>query len=136
QRGRAGGAPVQLSGVDRQNAYSRSGIGVGGNNGPDGEPTMTSDHAKRNGQPFALFDCSLARLATGQCCSNLRELLEAVRTAPPAVLEHHMMRCALDDHFEMYEFPNDLARWGWDALGDHVLAEQLGLVDPYQHATI
>src|SRR5262245_62978537 len=48
------------------------------------------------------------------------------------VLEHHMMRCALDDPFELYEFPNDLARWCWDALGDRVLAEQLGLVDPYQ----
>ncbi len=87
-------------------------------------------------EPFMLFDCSLARFATGRSCSNLRELLEAVRTVPEMVLEHHMMRCALDDHFEMYEFPNDLARWCWDALGDGVLAEQLGLVDPYQHASI
>ena len=37
-----------------------------------------------------------------------------------------MMRCALEDHFELHEFPNDLARWCWDALGDHVLGEQLG----------
>ncbi len=43
-----------------------------------------------------------------------------------------MMRCALEDHFELYEFPNDLARWCWTALGDHVLGEQLGLVDPYR----
>lgn len=47
-----------------------------------------------------------------------------------------MMRCALDDHFELYEFPNDLARWCWEALGDDVLGEQLGLVDPFQHASI
>src|SRR5262249_28706269 len=80
----------------------------------------------------ALFDCNLARYATGRSCSNLRELLEALRSAPDMVLEHHMMRCALDDPFELYEFPNDLARWCWDALGDRVLAEQLGLVDPYQ----
>ncbi len=84
-------------------------------------------------QPFALFDCNLARCAIGQRCSNLRELLEALRTVPENVLEHHMIRCALDDHFELYEFPNDLARWCWDALGDRVLAEQLGLLDPYQH---
>src|SRR5262249_8323315 len=83
-------------------------------------------------QPFALYDCTLARCATGRSCSNLRELLDAIRTAPDAVLEHHMMRCALDDHFELFEFPNDLARWCWDGLGDHVLGEQLGLVDPYQ----
>src|SRR5262245_8427345 len=83
-------------------------------------------------EPFALHDCTLVRCATGRNCSNLRELLDAIRTAPDAVLEHHMMRCALDDHFELFEFPNDLARWCWDGLGDHVLGEQLGLVDPYQ----
>lgn len=85
---------------------------------------------------FVLFDCSLSRGATGRSCSNLRELLEAVHTASDRVLEHHMMRCALEDHFELYEFPNDLARWCWDALGDRVLGEQLGLVDPYQFDSI
>ena len=87
-------------------------------------------------QAFALFDCNLARCATGRTCSNLRELLDSIRTASDAAIEHHMMRCALDDHFELYEFPNDLARWCWDALGDDVLAEQLGLIDPYQHPSI
>jgi hypothetical protein len=52
------------------------------------------------------------------------------------VLEHHMMRCAVDDHFELYEFPNDLARWCWEALGDGVLAEELSLIDPYQHSSM
>ena len=82
-------------------------------------------------EPFCLFDCSLVRRATGRVCVNLRDLLDAIHTVPDAVLEHHMMRCALEDHFELHEFPNDLARWCWDALGDHVLGEQLGLVDPY-----
>jgi hypothetical protein len=62
----------------------------------------------------------------------LRELLTAVQTVSDAVLEHHMLRCALEDYFELYEFPNDLARWCWEALGDKVLAERLGLIDPYQ----
>jgi len=89
-----------------------------------------------NVEPFVLVDCSLARRATGRVCSNLRELLDAVRSVPDTVLEHHMMRCALEDYFELYEFPNDLARWCRDALGDHVLGEELGLVDPYQHSSI
>jgi hypothetical protein len=72
----------------------------------------------------------------GRACSNLRELFEAIRTVPEAVLEHHMMRCALEDYFELNEFPNDLARWCWDGLADHILGEQFGLIDPYQHATI
>lgn len=87
-------------------------------------------------EPFSVFECSLARCATGRVCSNLRDLLEALRTAPEGVLEHHMMRCPLDDHFELYEFPNDFARWCWTGLGDHVLGERLGLVDPYQHSSI
>ena len=87
-------------------------------------------------EPFCVMDCSLVRCATGRVCSNLRELLEAIRTVPDAVLEHHMMRCALEDHFELHEFPNDLARWCWTVLGDNVLGEQLGLVDPYQQPSI
>jgi hypothetical protein len=87
-------------------------------------------------EPFAVFDCSLVRCASGRVCTNLRELWEALRTVPDGVIEHHMMRCALEDYFELYEFPNDLARWCWDGLADQVLGEQLGLVDPYQHPNI
>jgi len=83
-----------------------------------------------------IFDCSLARCATGRSCTNLRELLDVVRTAPESVLEHHMLRCALDEHFELDEFPNEFARWCWESLGDHVLAEQLALIDPYQHPNL
>ena len=87
-------------------------------------------------QDFVLEECSLVRCGTGRVCTNLRELLEAVRSAGAAVLEHHMMRCALEDHFELYEFPNDLARWCWDALGDHELAEKLALLNPYNFRDI
>jgi hypothetical protein len=86
-------------------------------------------------EPFSVMDCSLVRCATGRVCWNLRELLEAIRTVPDAVLEHHMMRCALEDHFGLHESPNDLARWCWAALGDNALGEQLGLVDPYRLAS-
>jgi len=83
-------------------------------------------------EPFSLFDCCLLRRATGRSCANLRELLAAIATAHERVIEHHMMRCALEDHFELNEFPNDFARWCWDSLGDHSLAERLALVDPYR----
>jgi len=63
-------------------------------------------------------------------------LLDALHAVPDMVLEHHMMRCALDDHFELYEFPNDLARWCWEALGDRMLAEELSLVDPYDQPSL
>ncbi|MCU0870941.1 MAG: DUF5752 family protein [Pirellulaceae bacterium] len=84
---------------------------------------------------FAVFDCGLVRRATGKSCSNLRELRDAIQVVPDGVLEHHLMRCALEDHFELYEFPNDLARWCWSGLGDQILAEQLGLIAPYREPT-
>lgn len=90
----------------------------------------------KNTTDFAIYDCSLVRQATGVSCCNLRELLGAVQRADASVLEHHMLRCALEDHFELYEFPNDLARWCWEGLGDRELGERLGLIDPYQHGSI
>jgi hypothetical protein len=87
-------------------------------------------------EPFIVFDCSLVRRAAGRSCSNLRELRDAIQTASEAALEHHLMHCVLDDHFDLHEFPNDLARWCWSCLGDQILGEQLGLIDPYQHATM
>jgi hypothetical protein len=63
-------------------------------------------------------------------------LLDSLRVVSDAVIEHHMMRCALEDHFELYEFPNDLARWCWDALGDRRSGEELGLIDPFRHPSI
>ena len=86
--------------------------------------------------PFTLHDCGLARLGQGTRCATLDDLLKAVRDAPELVIEHHMMRCVLEDHFELYEFPNDLALWCWDSLGDHVLGERLGIVDPYRHPSL
>ncbi|HVU90485.1 MAG TPA: DUF5752 family protein [Pirellulales bacterium] len=85
---------------------------------------------------FVVEDCSLVRCATGRACYNLRELLDAMRSMHTMVLEHHLMRCALEDHFELYEFPNDLARWCWDALGDRELAEELALLNPYARQSI
>ncbi len=87
-------------------------------------------------EPFAVFDCSLVRRATGKSCSNLRELRDAIQVVPENVLEHHVMRCALEDHFELYEFPNDLARWCWSSLGDPILGEQLGLLAPYHEPSL
>ncbi len=98
--------------------------------------SSAASSAMNSTKAFSIFDCSLSRRATGKVCTNLRELLEAVREVPEAVLEHHMMRCAVEDHFELFEFPNDLARWCWDALGDRTLGEQLGLIDPYRQASI
>jgi hypothetical protein len=95
-----------------------------------------STHGIEAGEAFRLFDCSSVRCAVGRTCANLRELLYVLQTEPPSVLEHHMLRCALDDHFELYEFPNDLARWSWEGLGDRLLAEQLALIDPYQFHSI
>jgi hypothetical protein len=83
-------------------------------------------------EPFVVYDCSLVRRAIGRSCFNLRELRDAVQTVSDATLAHHLMHCVLEDYFQLYEFPNDLARWCWSGLGDQILGERLGLIDPYQ----
>lgn len=55
----------------------------------DREPREKAQ-AMEAADPFCIMDCSLVRYATGRSCSNLRELLEAIRSVPDAVLEHHM----------------------------------------------
>ncbi len=85
---------------------------------------------------FHVFDCSLVRRAIGESVSTLRELVSAVGEMDSSAVEHHMMRCRLDDRFEMAEFPNDFARWCWEDLGDRITAERLALVNPYLHPSI
>ena len=48
---------------------------------------------------FIVEDCSLVRCATGRACCNLRELLDAVRSVEPMVLEHHLMRLCVGRPF-------------------------------------
>lgn len=83
--------------------------------------------------PFAVKDCALiTRMAGIDSAVNLRELRERVKTCPEASLFHHFMETLVRPSFDDPEFRNDFAVWSARYLRDRVLAEKLGILNPYK----
>lgn len=81
-------------------------------------------------EPFAVRDCAVTALATGEDAWTLRELSDRLSRVPPGSLYYHFQGRLLRPVFEVREFNNDLADWAAFSLRDPVLAERLALVDP------
>jgi hypothetical protein len=62
---------------------------------------------------------------------NLRELRERLLAAPVECLFHHFCETVIRPTFDDPEFRNDIAVWAARELGDRVLAERLGIINPY-----
>lgn len=80
--------------------------------------------------PFAVKDCTLTALATGEEARTLREFRDRLQRAPEGCLYYHFWGRLLRPMFEEREFNNDFADWAAFRLRDRVLAERLALVDP------
>jgi len=82
--------------------------------------------------PFAIKDCALiTRMAGVDSAINLRELRERLRHCPLECLFHHFCETVIRPTFDDPEFRNDLAVWAARDLRDRVLAERLGIINPY-----
>jgi len=62
---------------------------------------------------------------------NLRELRERVAACSENVLFHHFCESLLRPAFDHPDYRNDFAVWAKWYLSDRVLAERLGILDPY-----
>lgn len=80
--------------------------------------------------PFVVRDCALAAIATGVTAETLRELRLTVRTIHPGSIYYHFWGGLLRPRFDDPEYHNDFAIWARTDLGDRVLAERLGGIDP------
>ena len=80
--------------------------------------------------PFVVRDCALAAIATGVTVQTLRELALTLRTVHPGSIYYHFWGGLLRPRFDDPEYHNDFAIWARTDLGDPVLAERLGGVDP------
>jgi len=87
------------------------------------------DEAARR-EPFAVKDCAVTALATGEDAWTLRELRDRLSRVPAGSLYYHFQGRLLRPVFEVREFNNDLADWAAFSLRDPVLAERLSLIDP------
>jgi len=62
---------------------------------------------------------------------NLRELRERVAVCPIECLYHHFCETLIRPSFDDPEFRNDFAIWAARHLRDKILAERLGILNPY-----
>jgi hypothetical protein len=82
--------------------------------------------------PFEIKDCALiTRTGNGLPAMNLREFRQGVSSCPIESIYHHFCETVLRPSFDDPEFHNDFARWARRGLHDHVLAERLEILDPY-----
>ena len=81
-------------------------------------------------EPFAIKDCALVAIATGQRAQNLRELRDRLVDIHPGSIYYHFWGGLLRPRFDDPEFNNDFAVWARDGLNDNTLAERLAVIDP------
>jgi hypothetical protein len=83
-------------------------------------------------KPFEVKDCGLlVRMSGLPPAISLRELRERVAVCNENVLFHHFCETLLRPSFDNPDYRNDFAVWVKLYLGDRVLAERLGILDPY-----
>jgi hypothetical protein len=86
---------------------------------------------------FEIKDCVLLSLMSGMPPAfNLRELRDRIAACSQDVLYHHFCETTLVASFDYPDYRNDFAVWASKRLGDKVLAERLGIIDPYSHSSL
>ena len=87
--------------------------------------------------PFEVKDCALlARMSGLPPAVNLRELRDRIAVCGENVLFHHFCETTLRSTFDNPDYRNDFAVWSKLYLGDRVLAERLGILDPYEYPSL
>ena len=80
--------------------------------------------------PFAVKDCALIAVATGEKAQDLRELRDRIETTPSGCIYYHFWGGLLRPRFDDPEYQNDFSGWVCHGLHEPVLAERLGIIDP------
>ncbi|MEW5702108.1 MAG: DUF5752 family protein [Candidatus Zixiibacteriota bacterium] len=87
--------------------------------------------------PFAVMDCTLLLRMSGlPPAYNMRDLSDRIASCSDDTLYHHFCETLLRPTFDDPDYRNDFAVWAKQGLGDPVLAEQLGIIDPYSFASL
>ncbi len=82
--------------------------------------------------PFEVKDCTLiTRMGGVDPAMTLRELRERTAVCPIECLFHHFCETLIRPTFDDPEFRNDFAVWSARSLRDRILAERLGVINPY-----
>jgi hypothetical protein len=86
---------------------------------------------------FEVKDCALLMRMSGlPPAMNLRELRDRIAVCGENVLYHHFCETTLRPTFDDPDYRNDFAAWARFYMRDRVLAERLGIIDPYAFDTM
>jgi hypothetical protein len=83
-------------------------------------------------RPFEFTGCIELREILGRRARDERELMEEIERAPAESIYYHTDSVFLRRPLVAGSYPNDFAIWVAAQIGDQVLAERLGMVDPFQ----
>jgi len=87
--------------------------------------------------PFAITDCALIAIATGEKAQNIREMHNRLmQTHDDGVIYYHFWGGLLRPHFVDPEYQNHFAGWANHDLHDRRLAEKLSIINPAHYASI
>jgi len=87
--------------------------------------------------PFEIKDCALLTRMSGlPAAINLRELRDRIASCSADVLYHHFCETPLAPSFDYPDYRNDFAVWVKHKLDDDILAERLGIIDPYSYPSM
>lgn len=87
-------------------------------------------------RPFLFLGCIELREILGQRARDERELMEQLEQVPRDSVYYHTHSVFLRHSLITEVFPNDLANWVASQIQDEVLAERLGMVDPFQFPSL
>ncbi len=87
---------------------------------------------KRARDPFHFYDCIRIIRPVGKSAHNLREFLGILRDLDVSCIYKHLHQSFITHQFELWDYPNDFARWAAAGLGDLPLAEKFANFDPYE----
>lgn len=85
-----------------------------------------------NQDVFKVRDCALiTKMAGLHAAMNLRELYYLIKVCSKESLFHHFCELPIRATFDNPEFKNDFALWSYHNLRDRIIAERLGIINPY-----
>ena len=87
-------------------------------------------------RPFRFLGCSEIQEILGKQAEDERTLAELLEEVPLDSIYFHTHSFFLRHRFIERTYPNDFAEWVGEQVRDHVLAERLSVVDPFEYSSL
>ncbi|MDH4301628.1 MAG: DUF5752 family protein [Nitrospira sp.] len=94
---------------------------------------VTTTHADTT---FRFIGCSEIQEILGKQATDERQLAEMLEEVPLDSVYYHTHSYFLRTRFIERTYPNDFAQWAAQQVQDHVLAERLSVVDPFDFQSL